>query len=177
MALARTNRDAKERRKTLLLERVRQSRDDARYDARSDQALRIEFVQERREWEERLRRRAPVDEEVDLEAMDEDGDVGEVEEMSPTEEREIEELLSYLDDGGDGDGAVEGERMLGRVSGYLSDSQPRKSIGSDTMSDDDDYDQLFQEVLAQGQHEDLGMGSQELGQWQAVDQDSSMDLS
>ena len=152
----------------LFLERVRQSRDDARYDARSEQALRIEFVQERREWEERLRRRAPVDVEVDLDAMDEDGDGGEGEEMSPTEEREIEELLSYLDDGGDGDGAVGGER---------TSEFRRTSMPSDAMSDDEDYDRLFQEVLAQGRNEGMGMGSQELGHGQAVDQDSIMDLS
>jgi hypothetical protein len=39
---------------------VRRKRDDARFETRGEQALRLEFVRERRAWEERLRSRAPL---------------------------------------------------------------------------------------------------------------------
>ena len=57
-----------------------------------DQLLRMDYVKERRLWEEEMRRRA--EREAD-EAADTEMDVGE-EEASPTEEKEIEELVSLL---------------------------------------------------------------------------------
>jgi hypothetical protein len=57
---------------------VRQKREDSRFETRGEQALRMEFVRERRAWEERLRSRAPLLEvELDDSTMDEpDQDMG-----------------------------------------------------------------------------------------------------
>lgn len=54
-----------------------------------DQVLRMDYVKERRMWEEEMARRAAqeVDTEMDVEE----------ERISPTEEKEIEELVGYLD--------------------------------------------------------------------------------
>ena len=67
-----------------------------------DQLLRMDYVKERRSWEEEMRRRAEVVDEMDVE-----GDVEEiavemdVEGVSPTEEKEIEDLISYLNESED----------------------------------------------------------------------------
>jgi hypothetical protein len=39
---------------------VRQKREELRFETRGEQALRMDFVRERRAWEERLKRRAPL---------------------------------------------------------------------------------------------------------------------
>jgi hypothetical protein len=57
--LAQSNAAAKTRRSSAFLDKVRQKREDARFEARGEQALRMDFVRERRAWEERLKRRAP----------------------------------------------------------------------------------------------------------------------
>ena len=74
-SLAKTNATAKDRRRSLFLGKVRQNRDDTRFETRVEQSLRMDFVRERREWEEKLKRRAPETEfEADLdEAMEERG--------------------------------------------------------------------------------------------------------
>lgn len=59
-----------------------------------DQLLRMDYVKERRMWEEEMRRRA--EKEAD-EAADTEMDTGE-EEASPTEEKEIKELVSYFNE-------------------------------------------------------------------------------
>ena len=58
-----------------------------------DQLLRMDYVKERKMWEEEMRRRA---EEAEAETLEVEMEM-EVEEQSPTEEREIEELVSYFD--------------------------------------------------------------------------------
>jgi hypothetical protein len=59
-SLAKSNAAAKACRTTVFLDKVRQRRDDSRFETRGEQALRLEFVRERRAWEERLRSRAPL---------------------------------------------------------------------------------------------------------------------
>ena len=66
-----------------------------------DQLLRMDYVKERRMWEEEMRRSAEKEAE---EAADTEMDVGE-EGVSPTEEKEIEELVSYLNEGDEYDEA------------------------------------------------------------------------
>lgn len=58
-SLAKSNAAAKAHRTSLFLDKVRQKREDSRFETRGEQALRMEFVRERRAWEERLRRKAP----------------------------------------------------------------------------------------------------------------------
>src|SRR5436305_7574064 len=59
-SLAKSNAAAKACRTTVFLDKVRQKRDDSRFETRGEQALRLEFVRERRAWEERLRGRSPL---------------------------------------------------------------------------------------------------------------------
>ena len=67
-----------------------------------DQLLRMDYVQERRSWEEEMRRRAEVVDEGDVEMdAEEMGVETDVEGVSPTEEKEIEDLISYLNENED----------------------------------------------------------------------------
>src|SRR4051794_21642885 len=63
---------------------------------------------------------------------------------SPTEDREIEELLSYLET--DETYSIGGHT---KNAFCVQDSTKRRSM-LDTISDDEDYDQLFMEVLRNG---------------------------
>ncbi len=134
--------------------------------------LRMDFVRERRAWEERLMRRAPAtaagveadgDGDESMEEVDGDG-------MVPwTEEEEIEALAQYLVDREDvdenqdmrlgevADGMTGWEEQQGQGRG-LGDNEGFRVDGS-YGSDEEDYDQLFMEVIS---------GSQEQadpGQW------------
>jgi hypothetical protein len=86
---------------------------------------------------------------------------------SPTEDREIEELLSYLE--------TDETYSVGshtRNAFFAKDLTKRRSK-LDTISDDEDYDQLFMEVLG---NDDGMLERQALCQPQQ-DHESSMDLS
>ena len=154
----------------------------------------MDFVRERRAWEERLKRRAPsfgveVDDtmvdDVDQE-MEDRGGAGNCEWLwvradcipdapindenavpSPTEDREIEELLSYLET--DEKYSIGGHT---RNAFSVQDSTKRRS-NLDTISDDEDYDQLFMEVLGN----DGGMLEKQALYQPQQDHESSMDLS
>jgi hypothetical protein len=114
-------------------------------------------MRERREWEDRLARKAVLESlELDdgMDESDRESDCGDwaEEQLSPTEEREIEELLSYLphdyiinkvdvdQSGGFGLGRDETRQL------FQIDSQARGSTCVGDMSDDEDYDQLFMEM-------------------------------
>jgi len=86
---------------------------------------------------------------------------------SPTEDREIEELLSYLE--------TDETYSIGshaRNAFSVQDSTKRRSK-LDTISDDEDYDQLFMEVLGS----DGGMPERQALYQPQQDHESSMDLS
>jgi hypothetical protein len=85
-----------------------------------DQVLRMDYVNERRMWEGEMARRAAQELEGDVEM---EIDVEE-QNISPTEEKEIEELVGYLD-------------------------QPAE--------EEDEYDQIFQEIIGQQQHDAMDM--------------------
>jgi hypothetical protein len=91
---------------------------------------------------------------------------------SPPEDREIEELLSYL--GTDGTHSLGGQTY----STFLNDGSARRPSTLDTISDDDDYDQLFMEVMADdGRTSQAGTPEREGWCEPHQDQESSMDLS
>lgn len=162
------NAAAKDRRKSLFRDKIRKQRDDARFEGRGDQVLRMDFVQERREWEERLARRAPADLDGDesMEGTDEVR-VGENEVVPLTEEGEIEALAQYLleregedlslREGRDGEGGRDEQEQ----SQQLDHRQDFRADGFGNYgSDDEDYDQLFMEVISGSQE---GQGGS--GQW------------
>lgn len=163
--------------------------------------LRMDFVKERREWEERLKRRAPataVAEELggdeSMEGMDELGVEGDG--VVPlTEEEEIEALAQYLVEREDQDQDVRLRESGDGVRGWeeqcqrrrLGDHEGFRSDGSGSYgSDEEDYDQLFMEVIS-GSQEQGGPGhwpaqQQQWGQNSGLSGDqgqlsSSMDLS
>jgi hypothetical protein len=91
---------------------------------------------------------------------------------SPTEDREIEELLSYLET----DETLSIDRQTNNAS--LTGGSAQRLSTLDTISDDEDYDQLFTEVMADG----VGMlqeGTRAPEEWchPHQDQESKMDLS
>jgi len=137
----------------------------------------MEFVRERRAWEERLKRRAPMDDSIDedmemeMEMEEEEGE-GKRNMPSPTEEREIEELLKYLEMD-----QAQGSEASRNDFGHNEEEMSRQT-GSDTISDDEDYDQLFMEVIGDNGDflQDGTHGGQESPAPQQS-QDSIMDLS
>ena len=106
----------------------------------------MDFVRERREWEARRAREIEMEDSMgmgmqDVEDVDalverlgcENGNgLGEREaEMSPTEDKELEELLSYMPDTGSGS-----RRQWDHVAQTVDEEVP----------DDEDYDHLFMEI-------------------------------
>ena len=90
---------------------------------------------------------------------------------SPTEDREIEELLSYLE--------TDETHSVGRHQNNASvpDAAYRHST-LDTISDDEDYDRLFMEVMADNGGTIKGGMCERQGWCEAQeDPESSMDLS
>lgn len=119
--LSRYGSESREKRRTQFHERIRDKRDSARDERLGDQVLRMDFIQARKFWEEEMARRA----------LHEAGTSGDIEmdeeqaEMSPTEEHEIQELVSYLDD------------------------KPPEADNDE----DDEYDDAFRTIIINEQHD------------------------
>ena len=134
----------------------------------------MDFVRERREWEEKLARRAPADLGGD-ESMDatDDAGAGELGLVPLTEEEEIEALATHLLDREDDDLRLEGE---GGVAGNWQGEDQRQQLGNRRDSwfdgsgsygtDEEDYDQLFAEIISGiREQEGVGQGSAQQHQW------------
>ncbi len=149
--------------------------------------LRMDFVRERRAWEERLMRRAPAtaagveadgDGDESMEAVDELGSDGDGVVVPWTEEEEIEALAQYLVDREDvdedqdmrlgevGDGMTGWQEQQGQGRG-LGDDEGSRADGSGSYgSDEEDYDQLFMEVISGSQEQaDPAQWPTQQGQW------------
>ncbi len=168
----------------------------------------MDFVKERRAWEERLMRRAPAaaaaagaeadgDDDESMEGVNEFGIDGNG--MVPwTEEEEIEALAQYLVDREDvgedqemrlsdvGDGMVGWQEQQGQGRRLDHDQGIRVDSSGSYGSDEEDYDQLFMEVISGSQEQaDPGQWPTQQRQWgqhSGLDGDqnqpsSSMDLS
>ncbi|KIW67722.1 hypothetical protein PV04_06954 [Phialophora macrospora] len=134
---AQTTRNREER-KSRFLDRIRRRRDDQRSELVGDQVLRMDFVKERRGWEEQMARRAAVEAGVRIEDEEEDDDDEGAEamqdghrlrdeELSPTEEYEdlVREYEYELDRRGD--------------------LAPEEEFPIDD-ADDEEYERLFREM-------------------------------
>lgn len=158
--------------------------------------LRIDFVRERRAWEERLARSAPVDLDGD-DGMESTDDIraGEDGEVPLTEEEEIEALAEYMLDGEDEDRRLREEHdMVGIPLEHGRGRRQQLGDGRNDSwfdghgnygSDEEDYDQLFMDVIS-GSQEQGGSGQQSAQrQWShrsnpdtcQYPPDSDMDLS
>ncbi|KIX05056.1 uncharacterized protein Z518_05928 [Rhinocladiella mackenziei CBS 650.93] len=169
--LARHAAQGREKKKTQFLDRIRRRRDDSRSEMYGDQVLRMDFVRERKQWEDEMRQRALVEAGIGSDEG-EDADMPEQEqtEMSPTVEHDVDELMRHL------------EEAPGIV--------PRGDDDEFLVDDDDEYDHLFREIIlqSQGQSEiqDQNQNPQAAEQTRAENQlqqddaapfNSSMDLS
>jgi hypothetical protein len=91
---------------------------------------------------------------------------------SPTEDREVEELLSYLETDGS-------HSVYGHATGVFSyGSSAGHPSMLDTTSDDEEYDQLFIEVMADADGMSQASTRERERRFDAnQDHESSMDLS
>jgi hypothetical protein len=122
----------------------------------------MDFVRERREWEERLRRRAAMEgheaEDVEMGGGGEEGGL-----VPLTEEEEVEALAEYLvgrEDDEEGMRRTEAEELSGMNMQEEAESFPRpdpaerRHSGGSYGSDEEDYDQLFMEVISASQEQE-----------------------
>lgn len=154
----------------------------------------MDFVRERRAWEERVARSAPADLDVDEDIEStEDVEVRENGMVPLTEEDEIEALAQYMLDN-----EVQNPRLQekGGLDGNWEEQGQRQQLHGPSASwcgghmscgsDEEDYDQLFMEMISHS--EEQGDPRQEPAQQQQCNQDlgfhrisepptSSMDLS
>lgn len=146
--------ELKERRRSIFLKKVKEGRDDKRFEARGEDIMRLDFMQRQRAWEAALARDAPLipsdppeedDEELQgweqmvmssgnamqmsSQAMVPPSPGEEVDEVLQHENEELEALLSYLPTQED-----EGTTHEGHVESVWSDSE-------------EDYDALFSEFM------------------------------
>ena len=123
--------DSREKRKSMFLDRIRNRREDKRDERVGDQILRMDYVRQQRKWAEGMARMAgEADAKMDeagTEVEEEDTAMDVAEQPSPTEDKEIEALVSYLE-------------------------EHERTNPPDPPSDDE-YDQLFMELSASQQND------------------------
>lgn len=163
-SLARHAADGREKKKSQFLDRIRRRRDDSRADNTGDQVLRMDFVNERRVWEDEMRRRAVLEQnanpEIDLDLeMDAEmmQDSANHVEMPPTDENDIDqaELALYFEE----------MQSKNRSQEFLVDD-----------IDGDEYDALFIEVLSQGQNPSFDQAQTQTQNAQPAQQQHPQDL-
>lgn len=152
--LARHAVQGRDKKRSEFLDRIRRRRDDTRAEGTSDQVLRMDFVRERRGWEEQMRRVAILEQGTLAEqgeedefhhqgesAMDMETETEAQAELSPTEEFDMENHADW--------------------QGYLDHQDPQQLQDDDDDDDSldldpDEFDQLFLEALSQHQTRDPG---------------------
>jgi hypothetical protein len=140
--LSRTGSEKKDLRKTKFLDRIRGRREDAT----DERLLKMQWARERNEWEEDMRRQGKLlDVPEEVETMEDTMEDAEQGGMSPTEEKEIEELAQYYVNEQDASGVNE------------------------LMDEDDEWDEVFMEVLSQ---EKQASSQQTVVQWGSVNDSS-----
>lgn len=142
--LARHAAQGREQKKSHFLDRIRRRRDDARSELVGDQVLRMDFVRERRIWEDEMRRRAAeagVDgsEEVDIDMMLDEEPAED--EMSPTEEFDPE-LESHCD--------YQAHELLG-LEGSREGQGGHQHGDEFLVDEDEEYDEVFRELISKDQ--------------------------
>ncbi|EXJ59126.1 hypothetical protein A1O7_06557 [Cladophialophora yegresii CBS 114405] len=148
----------REERKSKFLDRIRRRRDNERSELVGDQLLRMDFVKERRGWQEQMARRAAVEAGVEIEEEEEEEQEEDEEilpeEMSPTEE--YDDLVRQY----------EFEHEFDRQGGMM----PQDEFPVDDADDDAEYERLFREMEILSQQS--GSASQSASQSHSGDQSS-----
>ncbi|CAF9914175.1 hypothetical protein IMSHALPRED_001839 [Imshaugia aleurites] len=159
--LQRKPNEEQDRRRHVFLKKVRQVSDDKKWESRSEQILRKDFLSKQKEWELDQARSAPEapqaldddEREVESSSMEE---VEMVDQILSQEYQEFEALISSMQDSAD-----QGDHH-------------QQSTTSDYGSDEEEYDRLFMEVMSsQGS---AGRRSDTVED-RRVEQDHEMDIS
>ncbi|EGE79894.1 hypothetical protein BDBG_03147 [Blastomyces gilchristii SLH14081] len=148
--LARQKASREQQRRDIFLNRVKRDRDEGRFDARSEQIQRINYLAQQRRYQEAIARSAP--------------DVGPLMEEVEDGGGEGEGGGMVFDDGAEGLGGVEDERILEEFisqeeeyQAFLEELEPLWDIEqqsqqgdgppSSQYDDEEDYENIFAELL------------------------------
>lgn len=152
--------DLRERRRGQFLKKVREGREDRRFEARGEDVLRAEYLRQRREWEGEMAVMAPVEQdEADMEDVSGWDDLpvssaqsGGVMSVPGTQrdlldEEEIEEVAGWEDG--------ELDALLEFMPGYMEtnttttteEARSQKGLSEHFGSDDEDFEALFSELM------------------------------
>ncbi|ETI21914.1 hypothetical protein G647_05984 [Cladophialophora carrionii CBS 160.54] len=176
----------REERKSRFLDRIRRRRDDQRSELVGDQVLRMDFVRERRGWEEQMARRAAFEAGVEIEE-EEAEDIADMQddtrfrdqEMSPTEE--YDDLVREYENGYDNE--YEREHGFDRQGEMMPEDEFEFPVDD---ADDEEYERLFREMEILGQQSvsqlrDITAQEQQHPSQQGMEQrsggDDAMDIS
>lgn len=150
-ALARHVAMGREKKKAQFIDRLRRRRDDIRSAGYGEQVLRMDFVRERRLWEDEMRRRAAL---VDAQVGEEDEDAAM---LAMAEEEQDEHHPSPTE------GFVPDVDIDELVRSYEAETRQPRALGSssddefpfDDPDDDDEYERLFREmeIVSQSQRQ------------------------
>lgn len=182
--LSRLVSAAKASRNVAHRERAANRRADAYLDERNDQVSRIEWIREQKRWEERMRKwgqkeavydHQEVEDERDAEMpddLDRGQNVREDEMLIPNDEEEMEALLEYLnseepsrqDDHYQAETSIGDQRADRHIMRETSSSLNSRRVSQTYGSDEDDYDQLFMEVIGSSQMANQEQGSTQLSE-------------
>ncbi|PGG95290.1 hypothetical protein GX51_08288 [Blastomyces parvus] len=174
--LARQTASREQQRRDIFLNQVKRDRDKGRFDARSEQIQRINFLAQQRRHQEAIARAAPdvepLMEEVEGEGVGGDGMV--------------------VDLGAEGKGGVEDERILVNLisqeeeyQAFLKELDRSRDITlqsqqgggcppSSQYDEEEDYESIFAELLDDDDDDDDGRQHHQQHQHQHTDQNDSM---
>ncbi|KAI6821624.1 hypothetical protein KC332_g10105 [Hortaea werneckii] len=172
--------ELKEKRRHMFLRKVKEGREDKRWESRGEDIMRLDFMQRQRAWEAEQAREAPLipsdppepeEEEADFElptssnAMQisqtsEPPREDEADEIAQQEEQELEALLEYMP----------GQHPVQTFSSERNETHPEH-----LWSDDDDYDALFSELVeSDGAMHDYERGQENTAPVRAQQHDDEM---
>ncbi|KAK8202747.1 hypothetical protein IWZ01DRAFT_111040 [Phyllosticta capitalensis] len=155
--IQRSGSDAvRNRRRDMFLRRVANDRDERRWAARSDQILRLDYVQRQRRWEAEQARRAPAPVEPpsdeDEEEEDNDYDMDEQDAVvrssqasgwafrNASSQQSLEQEAEML--------AQQEDAELEALLANMEEDEGRDDDGPTFASDDDEYDTIFDECMS-----------------------------
>ncbi|KAK8224593.1 hypothetical protein HDK90DRAFT_528660 [Phyllosticta capitalensis] len=155
--IQRSGSDAvRNRRRDMFLRRVANDRDERRWAARSDQILRLDYVQRQRRWEAEQARRAPAPVEPpsdeDEEEEDNDHDMDEQDAVvgssqasewafrNASSQQSLEQEAEML--------AQQEDAELEALLANMEEDEGRDDDGPTFASDDDEYDTIFDECMS-----------------------------
>ncbi|KAK8158663.1 hypothetical protein IWX90DRAFT_482098 [Phyllosticta citrichinensis] len=147
---------ARERRRDMFLRRVANDRDDRRWSARSEQILRLDYVQRQKRWEAEMARRAPKaaeppsDEEDDQDVIwdDEDGAVASSQGTNWSYQRPLSQQQRSESLEAEADVVAQQEDAeLEALLDMMEEDEQGQDEESPAFGSDDEYDHIFEEAV------------------------------